>query len=226
MFNRIRSLLAVLITMISGAANADPAASMSADFTAAMINIEQGAAMYSISHALNENYYEIEPQSSRMEFRVDSPVGDVWASFQDFEGSFLMLNSGIHDALASININADSLDTSAGLIGMMLKSERFFDVENFPSMSFIGSSFEWYGDRRAVLKGYMTIKDVTRQVAFYVELVNAAEQGYSDRIIVKASTTIKRSEFGIKGLLPVVSDNVNLFMSIEARKKVTSVSMK
>ena len=176
---------------------------------------------------LNGSLYEIQPETSKMVFRVDSPIGEVWASFQDFEGCFaIMLNSATHEGAVSIDINAESLDTDGVFIETMLRSESFFDVENFPSMYFTGSSFEWFNDRHAVLKGYMTIKNVTRQVAFYVELVNTnVENRYSERITVKATTTIRRSEFGIYTLLPAVSDNVNLFMSIDALKKGTAISM-
>ncbi len=176
---------------------------------------------------LNGSLYEIQPETSKMVFRVDSPIGEVWASFQDFEGCFaIMLNSATHEGAVSIDINAESLDTDGVFIEAMLRSESFFDVENFPSMYFTGSSFEWFNDRHAVLKGYMTIKNVTRQVAFYVELVNTnVENRYSERITVKATTTIRRSEFGIYTLLPAVSDNVNLFMSIDALKKGTAISM-
>ena len=48
---------------------------------------------------------------------------------------------------------------------------------------------------------------------------------YPEHITVKAETTIKRSEFGIYTLLPAISDNVNLFMNIDALKKNTTVSM-
>ena len=171
--------------------------------------------------------YEIQQDTSTLEFRVDSPVGDVWASFQDFKGSFVMLNSGADNQSTVIEINAESLDTNASFIRAMLKSESFFDVEKFPSMHFVGSSFEWFNDTQAMLKGEMTIQQTTLPVAFYVELVNAnIENKYSDRITVKVSTTIKRSEFGMYSLLPIISDNVNIFMSINALKKETAVSMR
>ncbi len=175
---------------------------------------------------LNESLYEIQPDTSRMAFRVDSPIGDVWGEFEDFEGSFAM-RSSIDDDMAAIEINAESLDANAGFIGMLLKSERFFDVENFPSMRFVGTSLEWYKDRHAILKGHLTIKNITRQVAFYVELIDASV-GNEDfqRISVTATTTIRRSEFGIHTMLPVVSDNVNLFLSIDAVKKPHSISMR
>ena len=219
MFNKMKTLFAVLIIIICGAANAD--------YEGGVSGVDQAHAMQAMDMTLNGNVYEIQTETSKMEFRVDSPIGDVWASFHDFEGRFLMLNGGRDHTLASIDINAESLDTNGGLIGAMLKSESFFDVENFPSMHFVGSSFKWYSARRAVLKGYMTIKNITRQVAFFVELVDAdVDDSYSDRITVTASTTIRRSEFGIDRLLPAVSDNVNLFMSIDARKKNKSISMR
>ena len=226
MFKRLITLLALLTVISSGAVNAAPDIIAYADYNKGELKEKQALATQNMGTILNENLYEIQPQTSTMEFRVDSPIGDVWASFQGFEGSFTILNSSTHAVPASININADSLDADGTFIAAMLKSESFFDVEKFPSIHFVGNSLEWFNDTHAILKGDMTIKDVTRQVAFYVELVNDnIEDKYSEHITVKASTTIRRSEFGIYTLLPAISDNVNLFMSIDALKKNTAISM-
>ena len=179
-----------------------------------------------LSMALKQSSYEIQQDTSKIEFRVDSPVGEVRVSFQDFKGRFALLDSGIDDSPAVVDISADSLDTDAGFIAMLLRSESFFDVENFPSMRFVGTSFEWFNKTHAVLKGDMTIQNVTLPVAFYVELVDVrTEDQYSQRITVKATTTIKRSRFGMYTLLPVVSDDVNLYLSIDALKQDVLVSM-
>jgi len=50
----------------------------------------------------------------------------------------------------------------------LLKSKGFLDVANFPSMKFVGTGFEWFSKRQAILKGDMTIKGTTQQVVFYV----------------------------------------------------------
>ena len=175
---------------------------------------------------LKDHVYEIQQNTSTIKFRVDSPFGEVWGSFHDFEGSFIMLNNSANNQSAVVDINTESLHVDSTFIKTMLKSENFFNVERFPSMRFVGGSFEWFNDKNAVLKGYMTINNVTRPTAFYVELAKTnVENIYSERITIKASTTIKRSEFGIHTLLPAVSDNVNLFMNIDALKKNTTVSM-
>lgn len=174
---------------------------------------------------IDEHLYHIQPETSKMQFRVDSPVGDIWGNFEEFQGGFAMLDAGVHTDPAFVDVSAESLDTDSSFVGMMLKSESFFDVENFPRIRFVGSSFEWFNKRQAVLKGEMTIQNVTKPVAFYVELVDADIQNkYQERIYVKASTTIRRSEFGIYTLLPIVSDDVNLYMHVDALKKKKTVS--
>ena len=218
MLLKLKALLLLLAIMCSAAVNA-------ADTGAKLIN-EHERNITNMALVLKEHMYEIQQNTSTIKFRVDSPFGEVWGSFQDFEGSFIMLNNDAHNQSAVVDINTESLNVDSSFIKTMLKSEIFFDVEKFPSMRFVGSRFEWFNDKNAVLKGYMTINDITRPIAFYVELVKArVEDKYSKRITVKASTTIKRSEFGIHTLLPAVSDNVNLFMNIDALKKDTTVSM-
>lgn len=176
-----------------------------------------------IDALFNQYSYVIQHETSKIQFRVDSPVGEVWASFRDFKGGFALLDRKVHKEPAIVDVNTESLDTEGAFIGMLLRGESFFDVDNFPSIRFVGTSFEWFSDTQAVLKGDMTIQNITKPIAFYVDLVNPeAENKSSERITVKASTTIRRSEFGLYTLLPVVSDNVNLYMSVDALKANTS----
>ena len=208
----LKKILLLLLTFISAVADANDV--RSTDIISSVDKAED------LRLASAEHIYEIQQSTSTLKFRVDSPVGDVWGRFNDFKGSFFMLNMGALDKTAAIEINAESLDTNAGFIRMILKSESFFDVEKFPSIHFAGSSIEWYSKTRAVMKGEMTIQETTLPVAFYVELVKAdGEAESSVRIKVNVSTTIKRSEFGLYSLLPIVGDNVNIFMSVDALKK-------
>jgi polyisoprenoid-binding protein YceI len=60
---------------------------------------------------------------------------------------------------------------------------------------------------------------VTRRVGFHVKLVKQeVENSQEQRILVKATTLIRRSEFGLNALSPMVSDAVNLCMSVDAVK--------
>lgn len=194
--------------------------------TDAKINYKHDRIIANQALVLKDEIYEIQPNNSTIKFRVDSPFGDVWGSFHDFEGSFIMLNNGINNQSAVVTINTRSLHVDSTFIKKVLKSEIFFNVERYPSIHFAGGRFEWIDDKSAVLKGYMTLNNITRPTTFYVELVKSKiESNYSEYVTVKASTTIKRSDFGIHALMPAVSDNVDIYMDINALKKNTTVSM-
>ena len=194
--------------------------------TDAKINYKHDRTVANQAFVLKDELYEIQPNNSTIKFRVDSPFGDVWGSFHDFEGSFIMLNNGINNQSAVVTINTRSLHVDSTFIKKVLKSEIFFNVERYPSIHFAGGRFEWIDDKSAVLKGYMTLNNITRPTTFYVELVKSKiESNYSEYVTVKASTTIKRSDFGIHALMPAVSDNVDIYMDINALKKNTTVSM-
>ncbi len=218
MLSRLKASLLLLAMMGCTVVNADDSIAKSSN----------GHVPHRTNTALvmNKNMYEIQQDTSTIQFRVDSPFGDIWGNFGDFEGSFFVLTNGMHNQSAVVDINTDSLHTDSSFIETILKSEMFFDVERYSSMRFVGSSLEWFNDSKGVLKGELTINNVTRQIAFYLELVTPdIGNEYSERITIKASTTIKRSRFGIHTLLPAVSDNVNIFMNIDALKQNTAVSM-
>jgi len=218
MLSRLKASLLLLAMMGCTVVNADDSIAKSSN----------GHVPHRTNTALvmNKNMYEIQQDTSTIQFRVDSPFGDIWGNFGDFEGSFFVLTNGMHNQSAVVDINTDSLHTDSSFIETILKSEMFFDVERCSSMRFVGSSLEWFNDSKGVLKGELTINNVTRQIAFYLELVTPdIGNEYSERITIKASTTIKRSRFGIHTLSPAVSDNVNIFMNIDALKQNTAVSM-
>ena len=170
----------------------------------------------------NNNRYPIQPQTSKIQFRITTPIGEVIARFQEFGGHFMVTKSGENKEVASIDIRAGSLDADRKLICMMLRGEKFFDVENFPSMNFVGSSFEWVNEKNAVLIGDMTIRDVTRKVIFYVELKNSeskTSENYSlEHININASASIRCSDFGLHKLASVVSNTMSLNLEIDALK--------
>ena len=225
MLIKITVLLAVLTIFSSGTTNADSDITIYEYYQSGELNKGQQPVVESMGAVLNNHNYKIQPETSKVEFRVDTPIGEISASFQDFGGSFCMIKTGSHKKPAVIDISSESLETNSGFIGMMLRSDSFFDVGKFPSMHFVGSSFEWFDDTHAILKGDMTIKNVTMQVAFYVELIDSKVKNKdSQRVTMKASANIKRSEFGIHSLLPVVSDNVSLLVSIDAMKRDTSIT--
>lgn len=178
--------------------------------------IDQSLIAQMLKAAEDGYLYRIKTNSSKMGFCVESPIGMVTGNFQKFQGGIALKEPG-NQTLVRIDVN--SLESNVQFIESLLKSDKFFNAENFPELVFISSDFEWLSDTRAVLKGELSMHGITKVVAFYVEITEIdGDLGDSDTILVKATTTVQRSEFGMDTLSSMVSDRVSLCMSIEAER--------
>ena len=178
--------------------------------------------------AKDGNLYRIEDDTSRVGFCVTSMFNEVKGDFQDVRGGLTLTptTAPSDDGQAMIVINTASLDTRGDMIETLIKSERFFDVEKYPEILFVSRGFEWTGKDTANIIGDLTVHGVTKPVIFAVTLTPVKEAAGSttidtisgnrvNRMLVKATTTIHRSNFGMDGMSKLVSDSVNLCMSVE-----------
>ena len=188
-------------------------------------NIDQSMIETMLNAAKNDHLYRIKQSSSKMEFCVDSSIGQIEGSFNNFKGGLALKGP---DSQTMVSIDVNSLTTDAFFIEQLLKSDSFFDSENFPELIFTSTGFEWISDTRAILKGDLSMHGITKAIGFYVEIIETdGDLGDADSILIKATTTILRSEFGMPSLSSMVDDKVNLCMSAEAdryNKKYLSLS--
>ncbi len=178
-------------------------------------DIDQSILSLMLQAATDGDLYRIKPGSSKMGFCVNGPTGEVKAEFHKFNGG-LALNDVERQGASLVRIEVDSLETDSGFIQMMMKSESFFDSEQYPDIIFASTGIEWTSDKKGVLKGDLTMHGVTKAVAFYVELKKTETEPGKEAVTVKATTTVQRSEFGMFTLSPMVDDRVSLCMSIDA----------
>jgi polyisoprenoid-binding protein YceI len=165
--------------------------------------------------------YRIEAASSKVGFCVNSQFRRVEGDFKEFQGGMTLSKDGAGKAQTLVAIKVNSLDTDGALIEAMIKSARFFDVENYPEILFVSTGFDWTSNTTALLRGNLTLHGVTRPVTFHVTLTDikgtpGVDQG--KEILVKATTTVSRAEFGMDTLSSLVDDKVQLCMSVKARK--------
>jgi polyisoprenoid-binding protein YceI len=176
--------------------------------------------------AANEGrLYRIHSARSSIGFCVDSAIGRVSAEFEGVEGGFALRHETWGDkSQMLVMVDADTLSMEETFVKNMLKSEHFLDTYMYPKILFVSTRLHWFDDRHAVLEGDLTMHGVTRPVQFDVT-VHAADsrqhgrsvrQGRDDRIVVTAKAFIKRSDFEMTRLSFLVSDTVELCMSVDA----------
>lgn len=182
--------------------------------------VDQNILAVMLKAAEDGDLYRIDPDTSKMGFCIDSPVGRVEAEFRRFNGGLALKefdeqSSGSRGSTA-VRIAVDSLETDSGLIETMLKSESFFDSEQYPDIIFVSTEIEWISDKKAIFKGDLTMRGITKKVAFYVDMKKIKSSQGDDVVTVKATTTIQRSEFDMYTLSSLVDDRVSLCMTIDA----------
>jgi polyisoprenoid-binding protein YceI len=120
-------------------------------------------------------------------------------------------------------IDVAGIDTREPGRDTHLKSADFFDVANFPTMTFKSTKIEPASAGGFKVTGDLTIKGVTKEVVLDVEALRPAikDQRGMTRTGTTATTKINRQDFGVKwsraldGGGVVVSDEVAITIDVE-----------
>lgn len=101
----------------------------------------------------------------------------------------------------------------------IVKGEKFFNVEKYPTITFKSSDFKFDGDRLVAVNGELTLLGVTKPVTLNVDHFRCGANPYNKKPMCggDASATIKRSEWGMTGGLPYApADEVKVLIPFEA----------
>lgn len=101
-----------------------------------------------------------------------------------------------------------------------LRTPDFFNAAEFPRITYKGATAKWTGDAPGAIEGQMTMLGVTKPLTLTVEnwrcMPDPLAQGKRTRCGGNAAGTFKRSDFGMKAFIPGVSDEMKLYVAIEA----------
>ena len=114
--------------------------------------------------------WTIDTLNSQIGFKVKYLVfSNVRGNFKEFDATVYTTGEDFTNVEIDFRINAASIDTGIEKRDTHLKSADFFDVANYPELKFTGTSFKKIDDENYQLKGILTIKDVSKEVALDVE---------------------------------------------------------
>lgn len=171
--------------------------------------------------------YKIDVDHSDIMFKVKHlMISTVTGIFKKFDATIEVNEEDLSDAKVSFEADVASVDTKNEQRDAHLKSDDFFNAEQFPKMTFKSTSIESSGDNEYKLTGDLTIRDTTKQVELKVEYNGKTKDpwGY-ERMGFELSGKINRKEYGLKwsavteagGL--VVADDVKLAINVEMVKQ-------
>jgi len=177
-------------------------------------------AVVALSAPASAATFNIDPVHSAVVFNVGHlNVSKVWGRFNDFSGTISVDDAT--GALTGVNVTVktNTVDTAVARRDTHLKSADFFNVTQFPTMTFVSTSVAAVEANRYELTGEFTLKGVTKTVQLEVVQLGRARDANGERLGAEGTFTIKRSEFGMTYGLPTqVGDDVAITVAFEANK--------
>ena len=168
--------------------------------------------------------YNLDAAHSSVLFSVRHlAISHVRGEFTGLTGTLTIDPSDPTNSQVSVTIDTSTVNTRTPDRDTHLKSADFFDVANYPTITFVSTSISKTTDEEGIVTGDLTIHGVTKSVTLDVEgsLTDSKDPWGNWRLGFTGKTKIKRSEFGLTynavletgGL--VISDAVELTVDVQ-----------
>lgn len=162
--------------------------------------------------------YTVDPGHSQVAFSVNHLGFSTYHGlFGDVTGSMTIDPKTPAKAKVSIDIPISGLKTTVPALDEHLKKADFFDAEKYPTAHFEATSIRPSG-KTARITGNLTLKGVTKPVVLDATFIGAGTMMGKRTVGFDATTTIKRSDFGVSYGIPLVPDAVPLQISVAFEK--------
>ncbi|RYZ74944.1 MAG: polyisoprenoid-binding protein [Lysobacteraceae bacterium] len=178
---------------------------------AALFAVAGSAFAAPVTYKLDPSHTDVIAQWSHFGFSNPS------AHFGNADGTLVYDADNVAGSSVNVTLPLSGLNGFTAKFDEHLRSGDFFDAAKFPSASFKSTKVEDLGGGKLKVTGDLTIKDVTKPVVLDVTLNKAGENMQKQPAIgFDASTTIKRTDFGLGLYAPAVSDEVKIRITTEA----------
>lgn len=132
------------------------------------------------------------------------------AYFPRMQGAVTIVPGAPEKAVIDVTFDATAIEAPDAVTLARLRGERFFWVEKYPTIRFIGRALTLSSATRGTVSGELTARGVTRPatlaVTFDIDPVAQAGKPVS----FTGTTTIDRREFGMKSYQLIVGNKVDI----------------
>ena len=188
-----------------------------------MRRITLGLALFSVvslaSAALAADTYKIDPEHGTIIYRVKHfDIGNAYGRFNKPTGTIMLDSADPSKSTFTFEVKTENVDTANPKRDAHLKSPDFFDAKQFPTISFKSKSVKADGDKYDVT-GDLTMHGVTKEITLTLNKVSEKDTGKMGfRTGWTTETTLKRSDYGMSGMVGPLGDDVAIIISLEAAK--------
>ncbi|MFT3801462.1 MAG: YceI family protein [Burkholderiaceae bacterium] len=164
--------------------------------------------------------YNLDPSHTYPSFEADHLGISVWrGKFNSSKGT-VAIDRAAKTGSVNITIDPASIDFGNEKLNGHAKSADMFNVEKFPTITYVGKTVKFDGDTPVEVDGELTMLGVTKPVPLKIRSFKCIDHPMLKREVCGADATAEfdRSEFGLNYGLPRFSPKVRLAIQAEAVK--------
>lgn len=163
--------------------------------------------------------YQIDPTHTATVFSWNHfGFSTPYANFSDIQGTIQVDNAKPANSAVNVTIPVSSLNSNVKALDEELAKADWFDAAKYPNITFKSTKVETKDKKHFKITGNLTVKGVTKPVVLDAVLNKQGVHPMSkaQSIGFNATTSFKRSDFGIAGYVPNVGDQIKVQITAEA----------
>lgn len=173
----------------------------------------------SLAAALAAEVYESDPDHTFAYFEFNHIGYSLQRDRFDKVSATVSLDREQRVGSVAVSIDVRSVSTGSYFFNEVLQSEAFFDANQFPLITFKSDrlSFDRLDNVTAV-EGDLTIKGITKPLTLQVTHFKCMMHPLLRKPAcgLNATGKIRRSDFALARYVPLISDEIGLYISMEA----------
>lgn len=140
------------------------------------------------------------------------------ANFSDIQGVIKVDNAKPANSSVNVTIPLSSVNTNVPALDKEFQEEAWFNAAKYPNITFKSTKVETKDKKHFKITGDLTVKGITKPVVLDAVLNKQGEHPMAKvpAIGFNATTSFKRSDFGLGNYVPNVGDKITVNITTEA----------
>lgn len=176
--------------------------------------------------------YKVDTDHSGVSFTIRHFVSNVPGRFKDFSGTIKYDPQNPAGSSVEFTIQSTSIDTANGDRDNHLRTADFFDIQKFPTWTFVSNKVTRKDANTLDVTGDLTIKGVTKRVTLPIQLLGTMKTPRGEKAGFETSFTVDRKDYGIEWNRvldtggAMLGNDVRITIAIEANRKAAPAAPK
>jgi polyisoprenoid-binding protein YceI len=160
--------------------------------------------------------FKVDPVHSMIFFRIKhGNVGYVYGMFFNPEGTFVVDSENPAKSSVAIQVKAEGVNTGNKNRDNHLKGPDFLNAKQFRVISFKSTAVKKIAEKRYEATGQLTLHGVKKEITVALAETGRADVRGKNVMGFEGKFAIKRSDFGMTGMMGGVGDDITFMVTLE-----------